>query len=543
MRSIKIITISVLTIICYLTVLNSLIILPEAMLRESSPNYERSIDLTKSLPEDKLKGMEKTPHANFVFHSMEALDGARMFEDLAQLYERWEIDSVSIYVGDSNDLVKLVSNDSPLYEYVSQVKSKGFGIDYSYSESSNQIEFFGKDPLEPYFYMGMNGISKTKEGAGVFNEAICFKTIRYKMSKTDSIQLLVGYSQKENCFYKVDIFQNQIMKSESLPANLEILDFGFAVDDYSSSFSRWRLPIRLIPPLRLWEDGDEYYAVEGETKYSAIFMFEEAQADSNKIVTVDSFGNIRLFDIESMLFDPKVLATIYPAKGFYAPSKLELCDTPLWTAVPVFAPGGEYCGMLTNTVDRQGYVCQGRFFDKDGKLVDQTRLSYSNVILKTMIMDESLGTLGFICKYVLESVRPLILEVADYFVAPKLSAANYNKGFFFSQLSYTAILGMSGDYDAILFFIALSLLLHVWLAIAARKTINCIGITNIEKAYWIVFILAFGIPAFITMKLCCKFEKMVTCHSCGQLRRVDFDYCQNCASDWQETESPVWRVF
>ena len=89
-----------------------------------------------------------------------------------------------------------------------------------------------------------------------------------------------------------------------------------------------------------------------------------------------------------------------------------------------------------------------------------------------------------------------------------------------------------------------SIILNVLLAWRVSRDSKDIGISEEGRTLWIWAVLLFGLVGYITYRVVRYKERLVTCVSCGKMRRCDMGQCHRCGGGWDlpEPAEPQWRI-
>jgi len=208
------------------------------------------------------------------------------------------------------------------------------------------------------------------------------------------------------------------------------------------------------------------------------------------------------------------------------------------TAVIVKRPENEYAGLIAASVSRQGTLATIAVFDKEGRLMEESRrgAGFSAVLL-------------FTPKYLVESLHPPILSLASFFTAYSFEAGATHRALFLMPNSFVAQQRDRETSPFLQFCAAMLLLLPAvafggFLSWRVMHDAAVIGMSVREKRLWGLGTLAFGLPAYITYRLTRPRMALALCRDCGQTRRVDQDLCHHCGTGWNAPvlEPPAWRV-
>jgi len=203
---------------------------------------------------------------------------------------------------------------------------------------------------------------------------------------------------------------------------------------------------------------------------------------------------------------------------------------------------GEYLGLVTGSLSRQGMWASVAIFDKDGRLV-KTAHSEAN------FFKQPWGPALSVAKYFFESLHPPVSTLASFFTAYSFDARSTHRALFLMPNSFVA---MTRDYQGNIFymFVIVLLLMLPGLLLAGvlawrvdRDAVE-IGLSLNARRLWLAGTLCFGLVGYTTYRLTRPVIALVTCANCGNPRRPDMEKCHRCGSPWHvpELTPPPWRV-
>lgn len=240
----------------------------------------------------------------------------------------------------------------------------------------------------------------------------------------------------------------------------------------------------------------------------------------------------------------------------------------------------EYIGLVAASVSRQGTSIAMAVFDQDGrqaKSADSRAISYvekarvaavsagmsdrevNNQMPRQSPWVESSRAALFevpwapavtAFRYLLENLHPPILTVASFFLANRIEAHASHQTLFLMPNSFAAMhrdqvrQGIVTQFFGALWTMLPAIGLAIFLAWRVSRDAKAIGLPGRARTLWWLGTLAFGLPAYITYRMTRPAESLVTCATCGQVRRSDMERCHLCNSLWDVPEliPPTWRV-
>jgi hypothetical protein len=253
---------------------------------------------------------------------------------------------------------------------------------------------------------------------------------------------------------------------------------------------------------------------------------------------VDESGAIAMLDQKAWRLLPNAgyLPRPYTFFGRASPKPKDLFD--YGTAVIVKRPENEYAGLIAASVSRQGTLATIAVFDKEGRLIEESRrgAGFSPVLL-------------FTPKYLVESLHPPILALASFFTAYSFEAGATHRALFLMPNSFVALqrdreTGFGFQLLAALLFLLPALAFAGFLSWRIDRDAARMGLSCRARQLWWLGTFAFGLPAYVTYRLTRPRVALALCRDCGQGRRVDQAVCHHCGSGWNVPvlEPPAWRV-
>lgn len=424
------------------------------------------------------------------------------------------------------------------------------------------------------YYAGPNGISKSP-GAdlGRFIDPV--------VPRQGSLPRIV-YDKKLRRFFGVNV---DVMTVEMGP------ELGGAVSHEPVRIGSLRghegVYVHCQPTMRRVPRANQ---TDSRRQYNWRFNMYCGLGDTGQYVTVvDASGRIDLLDRNTLelvagkgyLPTPK---TLYGQGGGKPNQLLDYEVTPVrFGNDPRDGMGidWEYAGMVVGSLSRQGTSMTLAVFDKDGKLLrtsDSKAISYRDKawtiqtalddlaqegtmqpaklqLLSTGSAQAALfevpgGKARAIFLYGMENLHPLALTMASFCVANRVEARASHRALFLTPNSFAAMYRDMVQHDIFTqFFRALVLLLPAvllafFLAWRVVRDAKIVGLSSNVRLLWVLGILGFGLPAYITYCLTRPKAALVTCVNCGLPRRPDRDRCHRCNGPWRvpELNPPAWHV-
>ncbi|MBN1805015.1 MAG: hypothetical protein JW837_07180 [Sedimentisphaerales bacterium] len=440
-------------------------------------------------------------------------------------------------------------------------------------------------------YVGPEGMSVAAgDGLGRFVEPIVARDWFFRVQKEK--RGLIIYDKRLRRFFKVDFDKGQVTKGPELardynhcrPIQIGRLKKSFL----NSSFSlNWEPPKIKINK----EDMDgRVYSSNYELVIPHAFGYEAGPY----IVVLDESGLIYMLDKEGLEF-VKIDGLVMPFGQLPGPGSYfghgnlarpkDLLDyevLPLSLTTHIFGENPEvrkeffgepsvpdvpppsriereYLGMITASLSRDGTALALDIFDEKGKRVESGDSSFTKLAVghtinhrsgKGTFFEPPWSSTYTTIKYLAENLHPPILSLGSYYTAYSFDAAEGHRGLFLLPNSFIAKWGRvrSGNFVERLLFalwmILPSIIFSILLARRVNKDAVIIGLSDRTRSYWVLETVGFGLAGYITYRLMRPKITLVTCQSCGLMRRPDMNKCHRCKSAWfvPELTPPTWRV-
>jgi len=388
------------------------------------------------------------------------------------------------------------------------------------------------------FYFGPNGISDmTNNKSGRFESPVIYQYSESSNYRYESPQFVV-YDANSHCFFAID-FKNQIVHKGS-----KVQDTSFRPINISPVANSLYLDIRFsLPSPKSYKDP--LPIVLARSGYLQVI------GESGKIYLLDP-NTPELHGPAGYLPRPKTLF------GHTSSKPTDLLDHfvhlvaiapydkhPTYGNFPAYRKTnkkGEYLGLVAGSLSRQGLWTSVAVFDKDGKKI-------KSADSKSTFFNVAGGPVLAITKYIFESLHPPVLTLASFFTAYNFDARTTHRALLLMPNSFVA---MARDYEGNIFYMFLLVLILMLPGILFAALLGwriardaaILGLPHKTRRFWLLGILVFGLPAYITYRLTRPKITLVTCTNCGKPRRPDTDTCHRCGSKWDvpELTPPKWRV-
>jgi hypothetical protein len=411
-------------------------------------------------------------------------------------------------------------------------------------------------------FAGPNGVSKTADSSlGRFhNQLIVFD----KYSEADRF---VIYDAKYRRFYLGDFMKGNVIKGLQLEESdsREPVRIGtICVSGFYNTGGMWSSPRVRNAANSAWVDKELFLPGDFQSEKGRICTTEDRTC--TYIPVLDKTGRISIYNAKEQTL---TLAGYLPKPEslFATDVHNEIArpkDVLAYKVLPVYAtlrvpddPNNlpdkvdvKYLGVNVTCISREGTVLTAAVFDPNGALVYCCDTKYGNESTAGAIYSDSPGApLATTILFLLENLQPPVFEVASYLSGDIIDASAGHRAIFVLPNSFV---GMLGRYKGIHFdrevFLPIlmgpSLILSLWLAVKVRKDAKLIGLSSTAGKWWIIGVIIFGLPAYITYRMNRHREVLVTCQNCGMMRRPDMEKCHRCGSKWEmpELTPPSWRI-
>jgi len=178
-------------------------------------------------------------------------------------------------------------------------------------------------------------------------------------------------------------------------------------------------------------------------------------------------------------------------------------------------------------------------------------LEQQSVNLREAISDYPTGPLYYLARYSLENLHPPLFAYLSYFVADCYESEASFRAVFFLPHSFVAKQArgpkdtLPGNAIVAMVMLFPAIFLGIFLAWRADRDARMLSVSKKIRNAWMVIMVLFGLPAWITCRLTRPGIWMVSCANCGKMRRPDWQTCQHCNNGWEvaELQPPQWRVF
>jgi hypothetical protein len=402
-------------------------------------------------------------------------------------------------------------------------------------------------PERVKLFAGPEGISPTIDKTlGRFLEPI-------RPSFDYNRQSFITYDKKERRFFKMDFNNNTVSKGPKVKdeKNYNPLQIEDLYNHYTISLS-WEPPRTEVKDV----DANNYNVRSGlrninDRHYKPVIERYAMGRNQKYLLVLDKSGRIDLLDRQSL--EIAGTAGYLPAGFFSSKQTATPRDLVDYQILPLSFPGNEqYRGMCAAAISREGRNMAVAVFDSNGTLLQNrnTEENFDKLRGKDAYLSGPFSATLAIAKYLLENLHPPILSAASYLTADTFDAAPGHRAMFLLPNSFVAMKARQIDKIpqqkiAGAFLVMLpSIILSVFLARLVSRDAAVRGLSKKAKRWWVIVVVAFGLPAYISYRLTKPDVTLVTCQNCGFGRRPDMEACHRCRSKWfvPELVPPDWRV-
>jgi hypothetical protein len=366
--------------------------------------------------------------------------------------------------------------------------------------------------------------------------------------------LFITYDKKERRFFKMDFNNNTVAKGPKVadeknynPLQTEKLY------NFSTSLS-WKPPLTEVKNV----DSNNYDERKGlqyinGRSYKPVIEQHYMGIPRKYLLVLDKSGRIDLLDKQSLEIAGTAGYLPAPQNSFSSKQTAVPKDLFDYQILPLSFPGNEqYRGMCAAAISREGRNMAVAVFDSNGTLLQNrnTEENFAKLRGKDACLAGPFSATLAIAKYLLENLHPPILSAASYLTADTFDAASGHRAMFLLPNSFVAMKGRQIDKipqqkiaGAFLLMLP-SIILSLFLARLVSRDAAVRGLSKKAKRWWVIVVVAFGLPAYISYRLTKPDVTLVTCQNCGLGRRPDMEACHRCGSKWfvPELVPPDWRV-
>jgi hypothetical protein len=365
---------------------------------------------------------------------------------------------------------------------------------------------------------------------------------------------LVLYDGKSRCFFRIDFFNNSIVRGPQLSKDDT---HNPAKIGKSGKNSQSIIELYWHPPMYPKELEKRNERIR-KIAFSSEFPF---------LLVLDETGRIDWLDVEKLEFAGTAGYLPVPETLFPGKQSVRAKDLLAYEILPLaFETDKKYKSLFAASMNREGTAVTLSVFDANGLVIasksttcekvnwpDKNSLPFlvSTTSTSKAIYDEiPMGPAIAAIKFLLENLQSPILSFISYFTAYSFEAGSGHRALFILPNSFVGMAGrntLGNAFERFIYAVLLmlpSIILSIFLAERICKDAIVVGLSYNERLFWKIGTIAFGLAAYITYRLTRPKITLVTCQNCGKLRRPDFDRCHHCKSPWivPELTPPSWRV-
>jgi hypothetical protein len=403
-------------------------------------------------------------------------------------------------------------------------------------------------------FAGPEGVSSTIDKTlGRFLEPI-----RRRSSIGYNQTLFITYDKKERRFFKMDFESRTVTKGPKVKdeKNYNPLQIEYLYNYYSTSLS-WKPPLTEVKGVDAnnYDERNERKGLQNINGriYKPVIEQHYMGIPRKYLLVLDKSGRIDLLDKQSLEIAGTAGYLPAPQNSFSSKQTAVPKDLFDYQILPLSFPGNEqYRGMCAAAISREGRNMAVAVFDSNGTLLQNrnTEENFAKLRGKDACLAGPFSATLAIAKYLLENLHPPILSAASYLTADTFDAASGHRAMFLLPNSFVAMKGRQIDKipqqkiaGAFLLMLP-SIILSLFLARLVSRDAAVRGLSKKAKRWWVIVVVAFGLPAYISYRLTKPDVTLVTCQNCGLGRRPDMEACHRCGSKWfvPELVPPDWRV-
>jgi hypothetical protein len=375
----------------------------------------------------------------------------------------------------------------------------------------------------------------------------------------------VIYDRGLRRFFAVRLRQRTVTKGPELPegdAHRPVQVGGLLAKNPLVLQSALWLP---TPPSRTSTDESPDTAVAPRPAAAAVGYFPSLGGSA---LVLDASGRIELLDMDTLTFVREVARLPRPAGLFSRGTAAAPDDVAAYAVRPATVRRGDgrgawrYAGCAVAVLSSDATAGRVEVFDPNGRVLasDETKFAHytqpgapdsasTNAVESAYFGVPGTAALTGL-KFALENLHPPVLLLLSYFTAPHFEATAGYRSLLLLPGSFVAMKARDTNAGPVNRFVAAEILmlpsvvLAVLLASLVARDGARMGLPKNTRTLWVVGVVVFGLPAYVTYRLTRPTIRMVTCQNCGRMRRPDQAKCHACGSVWvvPELVPPAWRV-
>ncbi len=366
---------------------------------------------------------------------------------------------------------------------------------------------------------------------------------------------IIVYERSQPYFYRIEVLEQKVTKGPKLPDKTAYLQLSCLQKAPGIISLDWN------PPYKVQENSAEQTdahrkRVTGLVPIEMAIPWQNWYAD-DFIPVLNEEGIIERLDADTLEITGSLGHLV--TRGFNQLTQMIKPRDVLAYDVKFVVARGEYQGLAVACLDRNMQKAAIASFDNQGaklqdndsknKIRNSQLVNYTTMDIANTLKQYPMDSLYKVTKFLVEALNPLALNMISCYTAGKFEAISSRQALFFLSDTYTAqtVLRDDNELTAGLQLIGLSLPVFLYslvLAWRVSKNARQVGLSRNMQTFWIIMVIFFGIPAYITYRLTRPEMVLVSCRNCGQMRRPDLELCHQCKSPWlvPELVPPTWRV-
>lgn len=360
---------------------------------------------------------------------------------------------------------------------------------------------------------------------------------------------IIVYERSQPYFYRIEVLEQKVTKGPKLPNKTTYLQLACLQKAPGIISLVWNQPYKVQEDSAEQTDTQQrripiHVPIEMKTPWQSWYA-------DDFIPVLNEEGIIERLDVETL----EITGTL----GHLAAGTASRPSDFLAYDVKFVVAGGEYQGLAVACLDRNMQKAAIASFDNQGaklqdndsqnKIRNSQQVNYSTMDIANTLKQYPMASLYKVTKFLLEALNPLAVNMVSCYTAGEWEAISSRQALFFLSDTYTGqtVLRDDNELTAGLHVIGFSLpvcLYSLVLAWRVSKNAKQVGLSKNMQTFWIILVIFFGIPAYITYRLTRPEMVLVSCRNCGQMRRPDQELCHQCKSPWlvPELVPPAWQV-
>jgi hypothetical protein len=370
---------------------------------------------------------------------------------------------------------------------------------------------------------------------------------------------VIIYDKRQSCFYRLDLTQPNVTKGPDLTDESKYIQLSYLEKLPEVIALEWS------PPCVVAEDSvDQQDDITSKSRVQRLISvkmdhpMKDVMYWGDFIMVLNENGKIEKLDVETLEITGE-LGHLVTGLGDQRTQMIRPRDLLVYAVRPLVYKG-EYKGLVVACLERNINQAAMISFDDKGtknKINENQAKKYARAEIVSSstfnISHEGWNHpwMGFckVLKFLAEILNPSMINFVTCYTAEEFEAISSRQALFFLSDTYIGQI-VQGDSDQLtgairIIFLSLPACLYsLFFAWRISKNAKYLGLSKNAQSFWIIIVIFFGIPAYITYHLTKPATALVTCPNCGQMRRPDKENCHQCKSPWSVAEliPPSWRV-